>query len=108
MLLEGTAVERSIEDSAIDPTKRTGTIEQQAQELLAQHSHFRQRAGEFEFEYQRDVLVVRGRVPTFYLKQVLQTVLKDLDGVTWIDNRVDVVCSEGVSSVRWHSRRPAD
>ena len=48
----------------------------------------------------RDVLTVRGCVPTFYLKQVLQTMLKELNGVGRVDNQVDVVCSSGLSSVR--------
>jgi hypothetical protein len=45
-------------------------------------------------------LTLRGRVPTFYLKQVLQTMLGGLEGVDRIDNQVDVVNSEGLSSVR--------
>ena len=43
-------------------------------------------------------LVLRGRVPSFYLKQVLQTLLRDLTCVAQIDNRVDVVSSSGLSS----------
>jgi hypothetical protein len=39
-------------------------------------------------------------LPSFYLKQVLQTLLRDLDGVTRIANRVDVVSPTGLSSVR--------
>jgi hypothetical protein len=37
------------------------------------------------------VLILQGRVPTFYLKQVAQTVVRDLlnDGFV-IDNRVEV------------------
>ena len=38
--------------------------------------------------------------PSFYLKQVLQTLLRNLDGVKQIDNQVDVVTSTGLSSVR--------
>ena len=45
-------------------------------------------------------LVLRGRVPSFYLKQILQTLLTELDGVGRIDNRVDVVSTTGLSSVR--------
>jgi hypothetical protein len=44
------------------------------------------------------VLLLRGRVPTFYLKQMLQSWLKDLDGVSRIDNQVDVVSATGLSS----------
>jgi hypothetical protein len=36
---------------------------------------------------------VRGTVPTFYLKQLLQNVLKDVDGVRAIDNQVAVVAN---------------
>jgi hypothetical protein len=43
--------------------------------------------------------MVRGRVPSFYLKQVLQRVLRNAAGNRRIDDRVDVVCSDGLSSV---------
>jgi hypothetical protein len=55
------------------------------------HAHFRGRADNFEFECSKKVLVIRGRVPTFYLKHLLQDALKQVDGVRRIDNRVDVV-----------------
>jgi hypothetical protein len=50
------------------------------------------------FQFQDGVLTLRGRVPTFYLKQLLQSWLKDLDGVREIDNQVDVVSATGLSS----------
>jgi len=42
-------------------------------------------------EVRQRVLVLRGRVPSFYLKQVVQTVVRDLlsDGLV-IDNQVEV------------------
>jgi hypothetical protein len=49
-------------------------------------------------QFQDGVLTLRGRVPTFYLKQLLQSWLKDLDGVREIDNQVDVVSATGLSS----------
>jgi hypothetical protein len=45
------------------------------------------------------VLTLRGRVESFYLKQVLQTRLRDLEGVTRIENQVEVVSSAGLSSI---------
>jgi hypothetical protein len=36
------------------------------------------------------ILTLRGQLPSFYLKQVLQTLLRDVEGVVRIDNRVDV------------------
>lgn len=70
-------------------------VASRARDLIAQHAHFRGRAGAFEFECAGDVLVIRGCVPTFYLKQLLQDALKQLPGVLRIDNRVDVFVDAG-------------
>ena len=75
-------------------------IEQVVRQELGRHLHFRGRVDGFQFEHHEGVLTIRGRVPTFYLKQLLQTVLKRVDGVERINNHVDVVCSDGLSSVR--------
>jgi hypothetical protein len=45
-----------------------------------------------------DRLVLTGRVASFYLKQVLQTLIRGIESVERIDNRVDVVSSTGLSS----------
>ena len=42
-------------------------------------------------EYHEGVLVRRGRLPTYYLKQIAQVLIGELDGVLEIANRVDVV-----------------
>ena len=52
------------------------------------------------WHYKEGTLRLRGCVPSFYMKQVLQTLLKDIDHVTRIVNDVDVVSSTGLSSVR--------
>ena len=82
------------------PKPRVENVERAAQQLVAQHCHFYGRANRFQFVQFDDVLTIRGCVPTFYLKQVLQSLLKDLEGVRWIDNQVDVVACDGLSSVR--------
>jgi hypothetical protein len=51
------------------------------------------------FQYHQGVLVLEGQVPSFHLKQVLQTLLSQIDAVVAIDNRVEVVNARGVSSV---------
>ena len=79
---------------------RDHRLERTAHELVARHYCFRGRADNFEFTHADEVLTVRGRVPTFYLKQMLQTMLMNLRGVSRIDNQVDVVSSHGLSSVR--------
>jgi hypothetical protein len=51
-------------------------IEYQAQAMLERHVHFRGRASRFEFDCHAGVVVVRGSVPTFHLRNVLQEVLQ--------------------------------
>jgi hypothetical protein len=46
------------------------------------------------------VLTACGRVPSFYLRELLERVLMRVNGVRRIDNHVDVVCCDGLSSVR--------
>jgi hypothetical protein len=69
-------------------------IEERARALLENHAHFRGRARRFEFRYSEEVLTVRGSVPTFYLKQVLQSALINLEGVRVIENNVNVLSGE--------------
>jgi hypothetical protein len=71
-------------------------LEMKARALVESHEQFFGRARILEFEYHDDVLVVRGNLPTFYLKQILQSVLKDLDGVRWVDNQVTVDWNDGL------------
>lgn len=42
-------------------------------------------------EFHEGVLTLRGRLPSYYLKQLAQTVVATVDGVTQVDNRIDVV-----------------
>ena len=52
--------------------------------------------------YVRGTLTLEGCVPTFYMKQILQTMLRDLEHVDQVSNEVDVVSSTGLSSeCRW-------
>ena len=60
----------------------------------------RARWREIECGYCDGILTLRGSAPSFYLKQVLQSILRDVPGVRRIDNRVDVVSAAGLSSVR--------
>ncbi len=40
--------------------------------------------------FQDGVLLIAGRVPSYYLKQVALSAVKDLDGVRSVDNLVEV------------------
>jgi osmotically-inducible protein OsmY len=42
-------------------------------------------------DWRDGVLVMRGRLPSYYLKQVAQEVVARLDGVDAIDNQIQVV-----------------
>jgi osmotically-inducible protein OsmY len=80
-------------------TARIDTAHRARKELNG-HVHFRGRVDSFQFEHRDGVLTVRGRVPSFYLRKLLESVLKRVDGVHVVDNQVDVVCCDGLSSVR--------
>ena len=67
---------------------------------LSRSCHFTRHWREIECAYRDGILILRGIVPSFYLKQVLQSILKDVPGIRRIDNRVDVISSAGLSSVR--------
>ena len=75
-------------------------IEHFARTYLDRHCYFRGRVDGFEFRSRDGVLTVRGRVPSFYLRRLVEKVLLRVDGVQSIDNQVDVVCCDGLSSVR--------
>lgn len=43
-----------------------------------------------ECEVQEDMLILSGTVPSYYLKQVAQTVAGNMEGITRIENRLEV------------------
>ena len=50
------------------------------------------------WHYKAGCLTLRGRVPTFYLKQVLQELMRGIKQVAQIQNDVDVISATGLSS----------
>ncbi len=78
----------------------TGEVLDHVKSTLSRSCHFTRHWREIACDYREGVLTLRGNVPSFYLKQVLQSILKDVPGVARIDNRVDVVSAAGLSSVR--------
>ena len=57
-------------------------------ERLAQHQHFRGRTSLVQIELVEGTIVLSGRLPSYYLKQLLQEALRPMPGVVDIDNRV--------------------
>lgn len=80
--------------------KKTGDVLKHVRGTLSRSCHFTRHWREIRCDFDAGVLTLRGNVPSFYLKQVLQSILKDIPGVARIDNRVDVVSAAGLSSVR--------
>ena len=71
----GPMVGLALDKVVSDLMRGARNLELRARDTLDQHPHFRGRAGLFQYECCGDVLIVRGTVPTFYLKQLLQTAL---------------------------------
>lgn len=61
-----------------------------ARECLERHPLFRGHTDCFRFAAEGDLLVIVGRLPSFYLKQQLQTAVMQIAGETQVDNRVEV------------------
>ncbi len=95
--LKGTAILKNPLAYSLIKDENT-QIEQRAYAIVNAHPLFYGRAEQLKFVCQDEVLVVHGFVPSFYLKQVLQTVIQSLDGVRVIENRVLVTSSAGLSS----------
>jgi hypothetical protein len=60
------------------------------------------------WNYDCGTLTLQGRVGTFHLKQILQSMLTGLELVQRIDNQVAVVSSTGLSSEPEGELRPED
>ncbi len=82
----------------ITPQQRAEETYTQALSRLSQNPHFSGHLDTIQVAVHGLRLVVTGRVPSFYLKQSLQASLSDLPGVERIENRVDVVSCDGLSS----------
>ncbi len=65
----------------------------EARRLLEASALFRSRSHLIHMQHLDGTLRLDGRLPSFYLKQMLQTILRDVDGITRIDNRVSVLRS---------------
>jgi len=76
----------------------TSDPQQQARDLLEQHPHFYGHSKEIKIAFEDGRLTLSGCLPSFYLKQQLQEVVRCIEGVDRIENRVVVVCADGISS----------
>ncbi len=63
-------------------------VESKARQLLGESNYLALRR--LSCEFHDGHLVLSGRVPTYYLKQVAQTLVRQLPQVRQIENRLDV------------------
>ena len=67
-------------------------VAERAESLLRRNGHlFHQN---ISCDFQDGVLILRGTVPSYYLKQVAQAVVASLEEVIQIENRMEVVTSD--------------
>lgn len=78
------------------------SIEARARHLLHANHHFRGRSDSFLLTHEGDVLTIQGAVRSFYLKQLIQTILSKLHGVRRINNELEVIPAHRPSVGRHH------
>jgi hypothetical protein len=71
-----------------------------ARQHLEHHPHFRGRVSDVFIEHRGRTLFLTGKLPTFYLKQLVQEAVRHVPGVQHVRNLIDVVNPNGISSVR--------
>jgi hypothetical protein len=76
------------------------SVEELARRHLLEKCAYASCFAQVTFSFSQGTLTLCGRLPSFYLKQMLQTYLRDLYGVTQIENHVEVVRSARPSRVR--------
>ncbi len=67
-------------------------------QCLDNHPQFRQRGDSTRIDNEHGRITLRGRLPTYYLKQLLQESVRHIDGVLAVENLVDVVPDNGQHS----------
>jgi osmotically-inducible protein OsmY len=73
-------------------------VEAKAEALLRQASYAELR--HITCRLHDGVLTLRGRVPSYYLKQTAQVLLRSIDGVSKINNQLEVISLSGAPQER--------
>ena len=74
------------------------TLVRLALSRLGSNEHFACHTDAINVSYDNGLLVLTGRAPSFYLKSILQIAVGELPAGCRVENRVDVVNCEGLSS----------
>jgi osmotically-inducible protein OsmY len=93
-------MQAALVDRPIAPSCERSNLSSLARDYLEHHPHFRGRVGDVSIEHDGRTLLLTGRLPTFYLKQLVQEAVRHVPGVQQVRNLIDVVSPDGISSVR--------
>jgi hypothetical protein len=85
-----TVLRKLSEVMAFPKSPSSESIIRQAKSIVAAQPHFRGTAYPLQFHAYDRVLVITGRVPSFYLKQLLQSTLTNINGIDRIVNEIEV------------------
>jgi osmotically-inducible protein OsmY len=87
-------------ERAVAPTCERSKLSTLARDYLEHHPHFKGRLNDVSIDHDGRTIYLSGRVPTFYLKQLVQEAVRHVPGVEHVRNLIEVVSANGVSSVR--------
>ena len=89
-----------IDESNSAPTCERFDLCGLARDYLENHPHFRGRIDDVSIEHEGRTVLLTGRLPSFYLKQLVQEAVRHVPGVQHVHKLIDVVSADGISSVR--------
>lgn len=93
-------MQAALVDRPTNPNRERPNLCAIARSYLESHPHFRGRVNEVAISQEGRTLLLTGRLPSFYLKQLVQEAVRHVPGVQNVRNMIDVVSAEGISSVR--------
>jgi hypothetical protein len=96
----GTAMQAALMEQPSTQSCERYDLSTLARQHLEHHPHFRGRVSDVFIEHRGRTLLLTGKLPTFYLKQLVQEAVRHVPGVQHVRNLIDVVNAAGVSSVR--------
>ena len=79
----------TLQEQELGRAKEAQVVQTQAKSRLRKSGYHQLQL--ISCEFHEGVLTLRGRVSSFYLKQVAQTLINQLDGVGEVNNRLEVV-----------------
>jgi osmotically-inducible protein OsmY len=100
-LQEDFAMQLALAERPVSKLRDRNDLSTLARQQLERHPHFRGRVSGVSIKHEGRNLYLSGRLPTFYLKQLVQEAVRHLPGVDFVYNEIDVVSPHGVSSVRY-------